>query len=190
MQSNRLLLVAVIVIAAVVASVGVMLWLRMPATKADRKPAMQDRESAQRFLRDEPLSIKLYYPADGMLAAVSAAVKRQPDTQSQAREALAALFADQRTIPAPVLRDIMLRAFYLDASGTAYIDLAPSPRKEVLASAWEEQLAIYAMVNTLVQNFEEIKQVSILFDGREAQTLAGHIDLSRMFTKRMDLVKQ
>jgi hypothetical protein len=60
----------------------------------------------------------------------------------------------------------------------------------VRASAWEEQLAIYALVNTLLQNFEEIKQVVLLLDGGEAQTLAGHMDLSRTFTKRMDLVKQ
>ena len=56
--------------------------------------------------------------------------------------------------------------------------------------SWEELLALYAMVNTLSQNFEEIRQVRFLVDGREAQTLAGHIELSRKFTKRMDLVKQ
>jgi hypothetical protein len=89
-----------------------------------------------------------------------------------------------------VLRDIRLRAFYLDASGTAYIDLAAGLKKDVLASAWEEQLALYAMVNTLLRNFEEIKQVLFLFEGGEAQTLAGHMDLSRTFTKRMDLVRQ
>jgi len=89
-----------------------------------------------------------------------------------------------------VLRDIRLRELYLDAFGTAYIDLSPGPQKDVRASAWEEQLAIYAMVNTLLQNFDGIKTVVLLIDGREAQTLAGHMDLSRTFTKRMDLVKQ
>lgn len=190
MQGNRQLLVVVIVIAAIVASGGILLWLRMPSTDVDKIPALQDQELAQHLLRDEPLSIILYYPVEGMLEAGSGAVKRQPDSQSQAREALAALFTDQRDPPAPVLRDIRMQAFYLDASGTAYIDLALGPQKEVRASAWEEQLAIYAMVNTLIQNFEEIKQVHLLIEGREAQTLAGHIDLSGMFTKRMDLVKQ
>ncbi len=190
LQSNRVLLGVVIVIATIVAAGGTMLWLRTRSTDTARNPAMGDQQLTQRFLRDEPLPITLYYPNDGMLAAGSAVVKRKPDTQSQAREALAVLFADQRASQAPVLRDISLRAFYLDASGTAYIDLTPGTRKEVLASAWEEQLAIYAMVNTLLQNFDEIKQVFLLFDGREAQTLAGHMDLTRTFTKRMDLVKQ
>jgi hypothetical protein len=41
-----------------------------------------------------------------------------------------------------------------------------------------------------MQNFDEIKQVRFLLNGKEAQTLAGHVDLSRTFTKRMDLVRQ
>jgi hypothetical protein len=189
MQGSRMLISMVIIIAAIIASGG-LLWLWMNSTKTAPMPVEQDRQLAQRLLRDEPLAITLYYPHEGMLTAVPATVKRQPDTQSLAREALAALFADARAPLEPVLRDIRLRELFLDGSGTAYIDLTTGPRKDVRASAWEEQLAIYALVNTLLQNFQEIKQVVLLLDGGEAQTLAGHMDLSRTFTKRMDLVKQ
>jgi hypothetical protein len=189
-QSSRLLISTVIIIFAIIASGGGLLWLWMNSTKTAPAPVEQDRQLTQRLLRDEPLSITLYYPHEGMLAVVPALVKRQPDVQSLAREALAALFADQRAQLEPVLRDIRLRELYLDSSGTAYIDLTPGRQKDVRASAWEEQLAIYALVNTLLQNFQEIKQVVLLLDGGEAQTLAGHMDLSRTFAKRMDLVKQ
>jgi Sporulation and spore germination len=190
MQGNRLLFGVAIIIAVLVASGGGLFWLWRNSTNTDPMPAVQDQQTARQLLRDEPLSITLYYPHEGMLVTESTLVKRQPDTQSLARAALMALFADQRVAQEPVLRDIRLRELYLDGSGTAYIDLTPGPRKDVRASAWEEQLAIYALVNTLQQNFEEIKQVRLLLDGREAQTLAGHMDLSRTFTKRMDLVKQ
>jgi len=190
MQSSRLLFGVAVIIAVLVASGGGLLWLWMGSSNTAPIPAEQDRQLAQQLLRDEPLSITLYYPHEGMLATESTVVKRQPDTQSLARAALEALFADQRVALEPVLRDIRLRELYLDGSGTAYVDLTPGARKDVRASAWEEQLAIYALVNTLLQNFEEIKQVRLLLDGTEAQTLAGHIDLSRTFAKRMDLVKQ
>ena len=189
-QSSRLLISTVIIIVAIIGSGGALLWFWMNSTKTAPAPVEQDRQLTQRLLRDEPLSITLYYPHEGMLAAAPAQVKRQPDVQSLAREALAALFADQRARMEPVLRDIRLRELYLDGSGTAYIDLTPGQQKDVRASAWEEQLAIYALVNTLLQNFQEVKQVVLLLDGGEAQTLAGHMDLSRTFTKRMDLVKQ
>lgn len=191
MQSDRLLLGVVVLLGAIVAIGGAVLLMRMPSSETAEKPALEDGQPAhQQFLRDEPLPITLYYPQEGMLSAVSAVVKRQPDTQSLAQASLAALFADQRAALEPVLRDVKLRELYLDGSGTAYLDLMPGTQKDVRASAWDEQLAIYALVNTLLHNFEEIKQVILLIDGREAQTLAGHMDLTRTFTKRMDLVKQ
>ena len=99
LPSDRLLIGVVIILAVIVASGGIMLWMRMPSTATDEagKPAPEDRQIAhQQFLRDEPLPIMLYYPHEGMLAAGSAVVNRQPDMQSLARASLAALFADQR----------------------------------------------------------------------------------------------
>jgi hypothetical protein len=189
-RGGRQLISVVIIIAAIVASGVGLLWLKMNSSNTAPMPVEQDQQLAQRLLRDEPFSITLFYPHEGMLTTESAFVKRQPDAQSQARATIAALFADRRAPLEPVLRDIGLRELYLDGSGMAYIDLTLGQRKDVRSSAWEEQLAIYALVNTLLQNFEEIKQVVLLLDGGETQTLAGHMDLSRTFTKRMDLVKQ
>jgi len=187
MPGNRLLPIVAVVLVAVL-TVGGLLWWRMRAVSPTANAAQSPAASAQRL--NEPLVITLSVPVEGMLIAVPAPVTRQPDTQSLAREALAALFADPIGSKAPVLKDVRLRGVYLDAVGTGYIDLTPAEQREVRASVWEELIALYAMVNTLTQNFEEIKQVRFLVDGREVQTLAGHIELSRKFTKRMDLVKQ
>ncbi len=187
MPGNRLLPIVALVLVAVLVSAA-FLWWRMRAAPPAAGAAQQPAAAASQL--NEPLVITLSVPADGLLAAVQAPITRQPDTQSLAREALAALFADPAGSQAPVLKDLRLRGVYLDAAGTGYIDLAPVEQREVRASVWEELIALYAMVNTLSQNFEEIRQVRFLVDGREVQTLAGHIELSRKFTKRMDLVKQ
>jgi sporulation and spore germination protein len=184
------LLIAIILGLVVIVAGGFYVRMRWEAADAARKSADPAANPLiQPAFRNEPLSVTLYYPLEGMLVAGTTPAKRQPDTQAQARETLAAMLQDRRAAQAPVLRDIKLRAFYLDGQGTAYIDLAP-PALPVRASAWDEQLAVYALVNTLMQNFEEIRQVVFLVDGRDAQTLAGHLDLSRKFVKRMDLVRQ
>jgi len=185
---SRLLPIVATALLVAVLCVGGMLWWRMRAVPPAASETQQPSAVGQRL--NEPLVITLSVPVDGLLVATQAPVTRQPDTQSLAREALTALFADPIGSKAPVLRDLRLRGVYLDAAGTGYIDLAPVEQREVRASVWEELIALYAMVNTLSQNFEEIKQVRFLVDGREVQTLAGHIELSRKFTKRMDLVKQ
>ena len=186
-----MLLALAVGLVALVAAVLLFFWARAKTPEPARGQAEQGaRQLIQPAFRNEPLMVTLYYPLDGMLTPASAPAKRQPDLQAQAREALLAVFQDQRAAQATVLRDVKLRAFYLDGQGTAYIDLASGREQAVRASAWDEQLALYAMVNTLSQNFEEIKQVVFLVDGRDAQTLAGHLDLSRKYSKRMDLVRQ
>jgi hypothetical protein len=193
MLDSRLLLVIIIGIVLAAAAGGFFFRTRMNALDAAQVQTGQDKSPSaliQPVFRNEPLDVTLFYPLNGMLSSGTAPVKRQPDTQAQAREALLAVFSDQRATGAAVLRDVKLRAFYLDSQGMAYVDLTAGQQKEIRASAWEEQLAIYAMVNTLMQNFEEIRQVAFLMDGREAQSLAGHMDLSRKYGKRMDLVRQ
>jgi hypothetical protein len=191
MQGSKMLLGAGIVLLVVVAGAGFYLWSGMGDADNAGQPGAQGPDTlAQPVLRDEPLMVTLFYPLDDMLTPVSAAVKRRPDTQSQAREAILALVADPRVAQAGMLGEVKLRALYLDTAGVVYVDLLTPPQKDVKASAWEEHLALYAMVNTLLQNFEEIKQVRFLLNGREAQTLAGHLDLTGTFTKRMDLVRQ
>lgn len=190
-KDNRSLVWLLVAIFAVVAVAGVFVWLRLSVPNPRPDQATQAQSLlAQPARLGEPLAITLYYPADGALATGTALVKRQPDPQTQAREALGVVFSDQHVLQAAVFRDLKIRAFFLDASGTAYVDLSPAHQSGVTASAWEELLAIYTMVNTLTQNFEEIKQVHFLVEGKEAQALAGHVDLLRKFDKRMDLVKQ
>jgi len=187
-RSRIWLLVAIF---AVVVAAGVFVWLRLNAPNPQQNQAVQSPSLlAQPVRADEPLVITLYYPADGAISTGTASVKRRPDPQAQAREALGAVFADQRGLQAAVFRDLKIRELFLDASGTAYVDLSLVQQNGIKASAWEELLAIYSIVNTLAQNFEEIKQVRFLLEGKEAQTLAGHMDLSRKFEKRMDLMKQ
>jgi len=191
--NGRLLLYAGAVIISVAVLAGAYLWWRMSAPKGGvaQQPDDQTRSVlVQLSHRDEPLPVTLYCPSNGMLAPVPAAIKRQPDTQAQARQALIAFFTDQRSSQAAVLKDLKLHEFYLDTSGTAYVDLVLNQQTQIKASLGEELLALYAVVDTLTLNFEEIKQVIFLIDGKEARTLAGHADLSRKFMKRTDLVKQ
>lgn len=188
---NRLLFGVVAIIFAIAAAAGIYIWSLMHSSSVPPNTVVPGQsELAQPSRPDEPLTIALYYPWEGMLASGSVAVKRQPDGQSQARVILAAMLGDQRIAQTALLKDVRLRELYLDASGTAYVDLASVQQKEIRVSARDELMALYAVVNTLLQNIEEIKRVRVLLDGREVQTLAGHIDLSRAFSKRMDLVKQ
>jgi len=181
----------VLVIGFIVAAAagGGYLWYRSAGGLQPSPVPAQVPQPAPAARPDEPVPVTLFVPANGLLDAVAAGARRQPEVQLEAREAVTAVLSGEPGSKAAVLKELRLRALYLEPAGMAVVDLSPVGQKEVHASAWEELLAVYAVVNTLTQNFPEVRQVRLLMDGREAQTLAGHIDLTRSFAKRTDLVR-
>jgi spore germination protein GerM len=77
-------------------------------------------------------------------------------------------------------RDTVVRATFLLPDGTAFVDLGGN----TLAQGWgtgshEELMAVYSVVQTVTTNFPDAKRVRILVNDEPAETLAGHVNLSR-----------
>ena len=90
-----------------------------------------------------------------------------------------------RTIPSGT----RLHAFYLDRDGRAYVDLSDNVMIDSPRGCKSEILTIYSIVNSLILNTPEIETVKILVNGRETQTLGGHIDNRYSFTADMLLIR-
>lgn len=88
--------------------------------------------------------------------------------------------------PFPI--DAELREFFLSPDGTAYVDFSRAFQENHPSGASAEISTVYSVVNTLMFNIDSIKKVFILIDGGEKETLSGHIDLSRPFVPRFDLI--
>ena len=48
---------------------------------------------------------------------------------------------------------------------------------------------LYTIVNALTVNLPAVKRVQILVDGREVDTLAGHVDLRHPLQKNLQWIK-
>ena len=53
----------------------------------------------------------------------------------------------------------------------------------------DELLSIYAVVDALTTNLPSVKSVQLLVDGKEVETLAGHVDLGRPLEKNLEIVE-
>ena len=73
--------------------------------------------------------------------------------------------------------------------GTAYVDITAAVKDAHPGGIHSEQMTIFSIVNSLVLNVPEIDTVKILIDGREAMTLAGHVDLRHPFKANMLLIR-
>jgi germination protein M len=77
---------------------------------------------------------------------------------------------------------------FVTARGVAYVDLSNDATKGNTGGVSEELRAVYSVVNSVSANFPAIRRVQILVDDRPAETLAGHVDLSRPLTPDMTLL--
>ncbi|MEJ2642370.1 MAG: GerMN domain-containing protein [Desulfosarcinaceae bacterium] len=137
-------------------------------------------------------AIHLYFVAtDGRhLMAEARTVMRSADPVAFGRQITLALLEGPRTTAGRSLpEEAGLRAFYLGEDGTAYVDLDESVSRRHPGGVTLERLSVYSLVNSLVLNCDAIKAVRILIEGSEAQTLAGHIDLQRVFNANMLVIK-
>jgi spore germination protein GerM len=72
---------------------------------------------------------------------------------------------------------------------TAYVDFSREISDHHPGGVQTEHLTVVSIVNSLVLNIPDIKRVKILIEGRDRDTLAGHIDISRPLAANMLLVR-
>ena len=84
----------------------------------------------------------------------------------------------------------MLRAFYVTERGDAFVDLSADVSSQHPGGSFTELLTVYAIVNAVTANLPTIQRVQILIDGKEAETLAGHVDLRRPLIRDVTLVRE
>lgn len=83
-----------------------------------------------------------------------------------------------------------LRALYVHENGDAFVDLTPDVAAGHTGGVLDELFAVYAIVNALTVNLPAITRVQILIDGKEVDTLAGHVDLRQPLAKNLTWVVQ
>jgi hypothetical protein len=100
----------------------------------------------------------------------------------------------QQAPPSPLVAAVppgtTLRRFYVTDRGDAFVDLGPEITSSHPGGSVAELFTIYAIVNAVTANLPAIGRVQILIDGREVDTLAGHIDLRRPLQRNDTLVRQ
>jgi spore germination protein GerM len=139
------------------------------------------------------IATTLYYAdAEGQtLVPIQREVPLAQDPVAQGRQILAAQMA-----PAPepyvsvIPEGTTLRAFYVTERGDAFVDLSGEVSANHPGGSFTELLTVYAIVNAVTVNLPAIQRVQILIDGKEADTLAGHVDLRRPLQRDPSLVKE
>jgi spore germination protein GerM len=95
----------------------------------------------------------------------------------------------QRNLMRTLPKETLLKSVYITEEGTAYVDFSDALRDHYPGGCRMELLSLYSIVNSLILNIDQIKAVKLLIGGREAQTLAGHIDTRFPFNANMLIIR-
>ena len=104
------------------------------------------------------------------------------DAEQRAKQLITALIESppsqaQRTLPA----DAVLLQFYLMSDGTGIADFSETLETDTPSGILNEDMVADSIVRTLGANLANVYRLKILIRGQEADTLAGHLDLSGFF---------
>jgi germination protein M len=83
-----------------------------------------------------------------------------------------------------------LRTIYLTPTGQAYVDFSPEISSNHTGGSLDEILTVYAIVDALTVNLADVTAVQILVDGKEVDTLAGHLDLRSPLARSLKWIRK
>jgi germination protein M len=131
---------------------------------------------------ERKINVKLFFQAADRpgLVIEERPVTFSTDLSRQLRGVVEELVHGSKIGLGPTLApDTKVLDVFVTARGIAYVDLS----KEVVAGhpggSEAERMTIYSVVNSLSTSFPAVKRVQILVEDKPAETLAGHIDLTR-----------
>jgi germination protein M len=138
------------------------------------------------------IKANLFYVAeDGQrLISVEHDVAFGEGTVEQARQILEAQLARvAEPLVSAVPEGTKLRTIFITARGDAFVDLSREFVARHTGGSTNELLTIYTIVNALGANLPAVRSVELLVDGKQLETLAGHVDLRHALEKNLAWVQ-
>lgn len=177
-----------VAIAALTIALAYVLFVALPRWVAPRPqvaraplPATPEPATPERKIK-----ARLFYVSDDGhgLVGVERDVLYGADPAAQARAIVEAQIAPpegDRVSAVPT--GTTVRAVYV-ANGDAYVDLSREVVSAHPGGSLNEQLTVYTFVTAIKSNLPAVNGVQILVDGKEVDTLAGHVDLRQPLAQR------
>jgi spore germination protein GerM len=193
-MNRRTLAIAGIVVASVLLAWGLFVVLprRYGPRAASAGTAAVPPSPAEAAAGGRKIKARLFYVADDgvHLMRVERDITYGEGTLEQAREIVAAQVAPAtEPLVSAIPAGTMVRALFITEGGEAFVDLSPEVMSRHSGGTNNEVLTVYTLVNALTDNLPAVTAVQLLVDGKEIDTLTGHVDLRTPLAKNLTWVR-
>ena len=183
--------IGVIVLSAIIVIILLVLAIDEPkphpSNANNREPKASEKEDtivSVAPIRSVPESTKIHlYFVDSSTARLTAEKREiylSKEKIESIRQVIQELLKGSTYMLNPIPNGTQLQnVFWEQSRGYVYVDFSETLSKSHINGTTAELLTIQSIITTIQANFPEVRKVQILIDGRNADTLAGHIDISQ-----------
>jgi hypothetical protein len=192
MTRRRAAMFAGVAVLALVA--GWVLFIGLPRWYGPKPPAESAAggAAASTAAAERKITATLYYVSEDGLSLVGAQREvpfGEPIVEQARRIVEAQLVSAPEPLASAVPQGTTLRAVYISERGDAFVDLTGEVTSRHTGGSLDELFTVYTIVNALTVNLPAISRVQILVDGKEVDTLAGHVDLRHPLQQNLAWVR-
>jgi spore germination protein GerM len=182
-----------LIVGAILLGIGLWLVLALLPGILSRQPDATSAASASNPADARRIQANLFYVSDDGAELVSV-VREVPFGATPAEQARQIVEAQVRTPSdgnvSAIPNGTKVRAVFLGAHGDAYVDLSTEAATGHSGGTVNEALAVFAIVNAITSNLPDVTAVQILVDGKEVDSLAGHLDLRQPIRRATDWIRK
>ncbi len=142
------------------------------------KPAGEEKLEA-RAKTEDFFSLRIYYPVGNRLQFEDRRLPRK-DAQIAIAQTTVEEFLKGPTggMISNIPKDVKLLGLYKDTERILYVDLSDDFRRNFQGDALSEFYLLKGLYESLISNVQDVENIKILIEGREVETLGGHLYLT------------
>jgi len=175
-MSNRILWISLVILLFIAGVAGSYFFMHNVARSGKQIPALQLQSP---FSESEDFTVlRIYQPRNGRLEMTEKKSPKRISSVAIAEDVVEEFFNQPLAEGVSgIPLSVKLLGLYKDEAQMLYIDLSDEVRRNFQGDALSEYLLLKGLYESLVSNIPDFQDVKILVEGRELETLGGHLYL-------------
>jgi spore germination protein GerM len=156
------------------------------------KPLLEKKPEKKTAVKEKKIVTLYFSEEEGeYLVGEKREIPKKESVEEEAKEAIIELIRGPRGELIPTLpSQTELLGLQLDQGGLARVNFNRALTKNHPGGSSAEMMTVYSVVNSLTFNFPNIKRVQFLVEGKQVETIAGHLSLRQSVPPKPDLIKK
>ena len=156
------------------------------------KPLLEKKPEKKTAVKEKKIVTLYFSEEEGeYLVGEKREISKKESVEEEAKEAIIELIRGPRGELIPTLpSQTELLGLQLDQRGLARVNFNRALTKNHPGGSSAEMMTVYSVVNSLTSNFPNIKRVQFLVEGKQVETIAGHLSLRQSVPPKPDLIKK